>query len=306
MIGIIGNGSHSKKIQLVLNKKKVSFIVYKPNKPNYFNKTEFNNLKKCKIIFILSPNHSHYNYIRKLHRGRYIFCEKPPVNNKKDLSKLKKINHKKIYFNYNFRFTKLAKILMHREKYNLGKLVYANLTVSHGLSQKKDYKKNWRSNIKKCPKGIFEMVSIHYIDLINYIFGDIKINKPKLINSSKKGNSFDTSLVEAKLSNNALISIFSTYNSAYSKNFIFLFENGIIQQKNDIISIHGPSLNLDKKGFFKAPKLKRKIHINQNKDLKNSLIDSISFFLDHAKKNSIFEKKYWVSSIKSNSLVLKD
>ena len=135
---------------------------------------------------------------------------------------------------------------------------------------------------------------------------NIKINKPKLINSSKIGNSFDTSLVEAKLSNNALISIFSTYNSAYSKNFIFLFENGIIQQKNDIISIHGPTLNLDKKGFFKAPKLKEKIRINQNKDLKNSLIDSIAFFLDHAKKNNIFEKKYWVNSIKSNSLVLND
>mgnify|MGYP000223719426 CR=1 FL=1 len=39
-----------------------------------------------------------------------------------------------------------------------------------------------------------------------------------------------------------------------SKNLIFLFENGIIQQKNHIISIRGPSMNLDKNGFFKVPK----------------------------------------------------
>jgi predicted dehydrogenase len=303
-IGIIGNGGHSKKIQLILKKKKLSFFVYKPNKPQYFDETKFSYLKKCNVIFVLSPNNTHYEYIKSLHKSRYIFCEKPPVNKKKELLKLKKLKSRKIYFNYNFRFIKLAKILMSREKYNLGKLVYANLSSSHGLSQKKEYKKNWRSNKKKCPKGIYEMVSIHYIDLINYIFNDIKISKPKLINSSKIGNSFDTSLVEIKLANKGLVNIFSTYNSAYSKNLIFLFENGIIQQKNHIISIHGPSMNLDKNGFFKVPKLIRNIHINNNKDLENSLFDSVSFFLKHAQKKINFDKKVWKNSIKSNALIL--
>jgi len=40
----------------------------------------FNILKKCKIIFILSPNHTHFKYIAKFHKDKYIFCEKPPVN----------------------------------------------------------------------------------------------------------------------------------------------------------------------------------------------------------------------------------
>ena len=87
-IGIIGNGGHSKRIQKILKKKKLRFFIYKPKKPKYFNKTDFDQLKKCKTIFIVSPNNTHFKYINELHKGRYIFCEKPPVVTKKDLLKL--------------------------------------------------------------------------------------------------------------------------------------------------------------------------------------------------------------------------
>jgi len=303
-IGIIGNGGHSKRIQKILLQKKLNFFIYKPKKPNYFDKEKFHELKKCNVIFIISPNNTHFSYLKKLHKGRYIFCEKPPVNSRKELTKLKKIKSNKIYFNYNFRFIKIAQIIMNRKKYKLGNLIYANLSSSHGLAQKKDYKKNWRSNIKKCPKGIYEIVSIHYVDLINFLFNVLTIEKPRLINTSKIGSSYDTSLVEIKLKNNSRVSVFSTYNSSYSKNLFFLFENGIVEQRDNIITIRGPSLNLDRKGFFIKPKLIKKLSINENKDFTGSLYKSVSFFLTHAKHKSIFNKKIWNSSIKSNTLIL--
>ena len=37
---------------------------------------------------------------------------------------------------------------------------------------------------------------------------------------------------------------------AYSKNLFFLFENGIVELRNNTITISGPSLNLDKKGDY--------------------------------------------------------
>ena len=303
-IGIVGSGGHSSRIQKILQKKKLDFYIYKPEKPNYFDQKKFASLKKCKIIFIISPNNTHYAYIKKLYKGRYIFCEKPPVNNKKDLLKLKKIKSKKIYFNYNFRFMKIVEIIIKKNEYKLKNLVYANLSLSHGLAQKNEYKKNWRSNLKKCPKGIFEIVSIHYVDLINYLFDVSKIEKPKLINLSRIGNSYDTSLVEMKLKNGALVNIFSTYNSSYAKNLFFLFENGIIEQRDNIITIRGPSLNLDKKGFFKSPKIIKTIKINENKDYSNSLYNSVTFFLKSAKNKKMFNKKIFDISIKSNSLIL--
>ena len=303
-IGIIANGKHSKRVQDILNKKKLQFFIYKPKRPNYFDENEFKELKKCNIIFIISPNGTHYKYIKELHKGRYIFCEKPPVNNKKDLEKLKKIKSKKIYFNYNFRFMKIAEIIMKKDKYKLGNLIYANLSNSHGLAQKDEYVSNWRKKIKKCPKGVYEIVSIHYVDMINYLFEVQAIEKPKLLNFSKVGNSFDTSLVEIKLRNRSLINIFSTYNSSYSKNLFFLFENGIIEQRDNIFIIRGPSMNLNKKGFFKQPKIIEKFSLNEDKDFTSSLTKSVSFFLDHVKKNKLFNKKIWNCSIKSNSLIL--
>ena len=303
-IGIIGDGGHSKRIQKILIKKKLSFFIYKPEKPNYFEKKKFDQLKKCNVIFIISPDNTHYFYIKKLYKTRYIFCEKPPVNNKKELSELTRLKSKKIYFNYNFRFIKIAEIIKNRDKYKLGKLVYANLSSSHGLAQKNSYKSNWRSNIKKCPKGVYEIVSIHYIDLINYLFDIFKIEKPNLINSSKIGNSYDTSLVEIKLKDEGLVNIFSTYNSSYSKNLFFLFKNGILEQRNNLITIKGPSLNLDKKGFFKPPKIIKTIKINENEDFTNSLFESVSFFLNHVKKKKNFNKKIIDISMKSNSLIL--
>ena len=66
-IGIIGDGGHSKRIQQILIKKKLSFYIYKPQRPNYFDKNNFDKLKKCNVIFIISPNNTHYFYLNKLH-----------------------------------------------------------------------------------------------------------------------------------------------------------------------------------------------------------------------------------------------
>ncbi len=303
-IGIIGNGGHSKRIQKILSKKNLNYFIYKPKKPNYFDKINYNILKKCDVIFIISPNNTHYNYIKKLYKNRYIFCEKPPVVTKEELFNLKKIKTKKIYFNFNFRFLKISQILKNRNKYNLGKLVYANLASSHGLAQKKVYKNNWRSNRKKSPKGVYEIVSIHYIDLVNYLFKVSKIAKPVLLNSSKSGTSFDTSLVEIKLQNEGMINVFSTYDSSYCKNLFFLFQNGIVEQKDNRIQIKGPTLNLDNKGFFKSPKTIKSLNINENVDFNNSLFESVNYFLKHVKSKKKFNKKIIDLSLKSNSLIV--
>lgn len=303
-IGIIGDGGHSKRIQKILQKKKLNFFIYKPKNPKYFEKEKFNQLKKCNVIFIISPNNSHYFYIKKLYKKRFIFCEKPPVNNKKELIALKKIKSKNIYFNYNFRFSKITEFIKNRDKFNLGKLVYANISLSHGLAQKKNYKNNWRSNIKKCPKGVYEIVSIHYLDLICYLFNILKIEKPKLINLSKIGNGYDTSLVEIKIKNEGFVNIFSTYNSSYNKNLCFLFENGILEQRNNLITIKGPTLNLDEQNFFKPPKIIKSIQISDNRDYSHSLLKSIEFFLNHVKNKKQFNKKITDISLSSNSIIL--
>ena len=302
-VGIIGNGKHSKRIQKILINKKVSFFIYKPRNKLYFDKCNFEILKKNKIIFILSPNSTHFNYIKKLYKNRYIFCEKPPVSSKNQLSKLKRINNKNIYFNYNTRFSKISNLLNFRNRFKLGKLVYANLVLGHGLALKKEYKNNWRANKKRCPKGVFEVVSIHLIDLINFHFKIKKIENPTLMNFSKKGTSYDTSHTKIRLKGNQIVDIFSSYRTPLIKKNIFIFENGTIEQNEKLIEIRGPALNLDKNNFFIKPKLIQKFILNENKDYQLSLEKSVSFFLKTASEEKSFDKKILECSLSSNSLL---
>jgi len=302
-LGIIGNGFHSKRIQNILKKKKINFFLYKPNRPRYYDILEFEKLKKCNVIFIISPNNSHYDYIKKLYHKRYIFCEKPPVSSMDELKKLKKIKSSKIYFNYNFRFFKISEILEKKIQYKLGELLYSNLVSSHGLSLKKEYKYSWRSDIKKSPKGVYEIVSIHWVDLINFHFGIKKITKPKLMNFSRIGNGFDTSSVQIELKNRSIVNIFSTYNSAYSKRLFFLFQNGIIEQIDNLLQIRGPAINLDKKGFFIKPKIIESFNINEKNEYNYSLEKSVDFFLKTVKLKKNFSKKLFNIAISSNKLI---
>jgi predicted dehydrogenase len=303
-IGIIGNGKHSKKIQHLLKKKNLNFYIYKAKKPSYFNFKDFENLKKCQVIFILSPNNTHYNYIRKLYNGkRYIFCEKPPTTNRRELSLLKSKKYNKIYFNFNYRFSVISSIL--RKQKNLDDLIYANITLSHGYAFKKEYKYNWRSNKKDCRKGIYEMLTIHFIDLINFLFKIKKIRTPNLFNISKKGNSYDTASVEIILKNNAIINIFNTYNAPYSKKLFFLFKNKIIEQIENNITIKNSFLNFDKNKNFKPPKIIKKIIDKDSNKSNFSLEMSLNYFLETVKKKRTFSKKILKTSLETNRLILK-
>ena len=301
---VIGNGIHSKRIQKILKSKKLKFSIYKPkSKLNYKNEN-LNDLSNYNVFFIISPNETHYHYIKLLHKKGYIFCEKPPTNNIKDLIKLKKINSNKIYYNFNFRFSKIAEVLKKRDKYKLGKLIYTNIIAGHGLALKKEYKLSWRADKKKCPKGVFEMLSIHSIDLLNHIFKITNFSKPHLINLSNLGNSYDNSHISLKINNKFFGEIFSSYTSPVINKKIFIFENGLVEDNDSIITIKGPTLNFDKENFLKPPKLIKKIKVNQRKDYTQSLIKSINFFLNTVSKKKKFSKKKNLETLKINKMIL--
>lgn len=303
-IGIIGNGNQSKRIQKILKNFKKKFYIYKPeNKKNYFNNNEFKILQTCKIIFITSPNKTHFNYLKLLSKGRYIFCEKPPTSNLNELNQLYKYNYGNIYFNFNFRFSTFCETLEKSKKYKLGKLISGNIHACHGLAFKKEYSKNWRSNKKLNPLGVLEMVLIHYIDMINYIF---KLSKPsnlKLNNFSNKGTSPDTCNLDLKYKD-AIINFFSTYSSPLYNRIFLLFQNGYIEQSNERIEIRGPRMHFGKSGEFIRPKLIKAKKINYMEDFNLSLVKSVRFFLSTSSKKGKFSNKHFKKAISSNKLIL--
>tara|TARA_B100000767_G_scaffold267560_1_gene286453 strand:- start:5240 stop:6166 length:927 start_codon:yes stop_codon:yes gene_type:complete len=302
-ICVIGDGVHSKRIQKLLIQKKCDFEVFKPKSKKNFKKENLKNLKEYNVIFISSPDDTHYHYIKELYKFSYIFCEKPPCNNKENLKYLLKIKSKKIYYNYNYRFSKIFKLLQKKDKFKLGKLLYCNIIYGHALGLKKDYKNNWRSKKNKSPKGILQVVSIHFIDLIHCLF-KVKNIEIKLLSLSKFGNSFDNSIVKITTKNNSLIHIYNSWTTQMLNIKKFIFQNGSIEQDEDYLTIKGPALNLDKNNFTKYPNIIKKFKFNQKKDSENSLNESINFFLDHASRKKLFSRKKTKLSLISNKFVI--
>lgn len=300
---IIGKGSQSKRIQEILGKLKIEFIIYYYKKKKD-TKNPLKDLVDFDLIFICSPNNTHYFYTNYFNKS-YIFCEKPPVNNSDDLKKISKLNFKKIYFNYNFRFSSISKFISKSKKYNLGNLLYSNVIIGHGLASKKSYAKSWRANKVKTPKGVFEIVSIHIIDLFNFHYGIQSINNTKLNNFSNKGNSIDTSSINFTLKNNAVVNIFTSYFCPFHEEWSLIFDNGIIIYTDGKIIIRGPRKNLNSKKNFIKPKIKFKQRINEINDYENSLYESVKFFVNKAKSKKYFDKKLFKISLESNKLMLK-
>lgn len=302
-VALIGNGTQSRRIQKILDKKKIVYEIY-TSSDNIIKKNNKKKFKNFSSIFIMTPVNNHIEYL-KFFNQKFVFCEKPPVNNLNSLKLLKKINFKKVYFNFNFRFSKLSQILDKRKKFNLGKILNIKIILSHGLAKKKEYLKNWRSIKKKCPTGVFEIVLIHYIDLINKYFGIKNFKNINLSNSSNRGTSFDTAECNLDLRDaNCKANLFATYNGPLIKKILFLFDNGVIEQNEDEIKINGPAKNFDTKGFFIKPKCIKYYKISEKKDYEQSLEKSVTYFLENVKKSRTFTKKNFLGILK-NSLYLK-
>ena len=156
--------------------------------------------------------------------------------------------------------------LIKKYKKKLGNLIYGNIILSHGLIKKKEFLKSWRSKKSENKLGVFENVTIHWIDFINYLFKIKKIDKNYFLKTSEK-NYLDSSITTIKNHNNSIINIFNSYNAPHEKTQI-TFDNGLISQKDDTIEIRGPAMNLDKGKLYK-PKLIKKITIKDKNDYNN-------------------------------------
>jgi predicted dehydrogenase len=304
-IGVIGFGSQAKRIIkiLELKKKKINYIYKKTfSKSGKYNITnDLNKIYECDAIFICSPNDTHLEFIKKFQKKRYIFCEKPPVSKINQLKSLSKINTEKVYFNYNYRFSKINKSLNKVKKFKFGKLLYGNMIMCHGLATKKKYQNSWRS---KKDRGVYDILAIHLIDLILNNFKVESVNKKlsKLISKNAPDNAF-FSIILKKIGQ---VDCFTSYSSPFKQQFEFIFENGILEIRNNLVVYRGPRNTFDKKGFFINPKIILKEKFNQLQDYEQSLNDSVDFFLKTYDRRNKFNAKMNKLSLLSNKMLLKN
>ena len=148
------------------------------------------------------------------------------------------------------------------------------------------------------------MVAIHWLDLLNHLFNVTKIYKPQLSNLSKVGTSYDNSNIRIEIDRKIMGEIFCSYTSPLINKKIFIFDNGIVEQDENVIIIKGPAINYDINKFFKPPKIIKKIRISEKKDYLGSLDKSVSFFLKTVIKNKTFSKKENLKSLVINKMIV--
>ena len=297
-ISIIGYKNHALRLKDVLNKLRYDNVV------NYNYHTD--SLEDSDVYFISSPNETHMEWIDKLiPHDKYIFCEKPPSTNLEDIDKLEELYNKKLYFNFNYRFSSLVKFAKHYiETKELGKLLNINCVSTHGLAFKESFQDNWRFKSDNLFSSIVGNLGIHYIDLVGYLCGNIShINiKTKSIVSD---NLPDTTTLDI-INDLCDVKVFLSYAAPFRNQVTMLFDNGILELLDGKVTLQTPRDSVDKEGRFKPPDYNYLEVFDTSKEYyDNSLESSIKYFMNCVENDKPISTEHYNQSITTTKKLLK-
>jgi len=299
-------------------------VIFHPNKNKLINSFELKNLTfeiiltdslddlfDCSCIFIASPTSFHFEYINQIlpkYNG-YIFCEKPPcssIEEAKKLSALKTKDKERIYFNFNYRFSELAKFCKNAINTKIyGKLISLEFYSSQGLAFKPSYKNNWRNNPNEILENIVGNVGIHYIDLINYLLSEVEVSAVNSIKVSSNSKKFDSSLITVYSKECLPATIFLSYAAPFQNSAKLTFSDAIIELSNGMLSLAAPRDSFDTLGMFKPPVRKIiKDFKNSREYFNDSLMNSISYFTKTAKTGNKLNAEDFDCSIRTCQKIL--
>lgn len=313
-IGIIGYRNHAGVLLNLLEENSDCNVttIYHPSKSikDARGTNNLSDIYECEAVVIASPNHTHFEYIQKLIKNfdGYIFCEKPPVTSLNELKDLENIPDKKklkIFFNFNFRFSKLSDNFKKQiNSKNIGLIIHIDIISSHGLAFKNSYPNSWRADGKKNLHNILDTVAIHYLDLINFHLEefDKSFYFPSLI--SGNGTSFDTCYLVLKYSNGMTISILNSYATPSIDEILIVGTEGFFSIRNNQLEVHSPRGTFDSRGFFIPPPISYKENFLLQNDYNDSLKKSLNFFISHVFENKDFDIQYFNKSLSTNKLIL--
>lgn len=269
-IGIIGayGGQGQRILSCMYEGTKIEYYIYEHDRMKsrkhlqgikYTVKDNLSSLLFCDGIIVAAPTAEHFYYINYLIEQNYcgyIFCEKPPVETYSELQILRHINSaskKKILFGFNLRYSIYRQILKGELKYDLGELRHCSIISGHGLAYKEIYKDSWRNDKQRTKNGIFETVSIHYLDIFINQFGKPLSSLLYPCIKAKGGMVWDNVVYNAVFENRATLNIFNSYVSPFINETRMIFENGIVEINKNKVVIYYPRECFDDKGQYATP-----------------------------------------------------
>jgi len=297
-ISIIGYKNHALRLKSILNKLGYDNVV------NYNYHTD--SLEDSDVYFISSPNETHMEWIDKLiPYDKYIFCEKPPATNLEDIGRLELLLNKKLYFNFNYRFSSLVKSAKHYiDTKELGKLLNINCVSTHGLAFKESFQDNWRFKSDNLFSSIIGNLGIHYIDLVGYLCGNItNINiKTGSIVSDTLPDTATLDIVNELCD----VKVFLSYAAPFRNQVTILFDNGILELRDGKVTLQTPRDAVDENGMFKPPNYTTISEFSTSKEYyDDSLKTSIEYFMNCVENNEPILTEHYNQSINTTKKLIK-
>jgi len=249
--GFVGYGNFANKLYILFKRTNLveGFLFFHPQKTieGVFCTTKLEDLFVCDFIVIASPDWTHGQYLWKLqdYKG-YIFCEKIPVIDRKDLSFLKNQNNPLVYFDFNYRKSCLYSLLQEYKD----KILYISCRMGHGLAFKEEYKNNWRSNAYYTPLGVFQLSGIHFFDLLVFCFGSPSSYRMSARNISNYGDAIDNFNISLEFKNTIFADLFCSYTSPYQFSIDIVTTDELIEYNGRELIVKGPRETFDADGLY--------------------------------------------------------
>jgi len=142
---------------------------------------------KVDYVSICTPNYLHDSHIRfALRQGADAICEKPIVLNPWNIDALLEIEketHKRVYTVLQLRLHP-ALIELKRQIEEGPKDKIYDVDLTYITSRGRWYDISWKGDIQKSG-GVATNIGVHFFDMLNWIFGDVKKNIVHLSKSQK-------------------------------------------------------------------------------------------------------------------------
>jgi predicted dehydrogenase len=315
-VGFIGYRNHAGRLRAITESNKMASIgaVYYPKllEPEIGATTSFEKLLDQDAIVIASPSDSHYAYLKKLSETGYtgyIFCEKPIVTSRQDLDALDHLNLdlRKIFVNFNYRFSRFAKMASEAIKAaTLGEPIHFQAVSTQGLAFSSKYRDSWRSDRSRHPLGITETKAIHYLDLAISLFGNPTAvdYQPRVI--SGNGTAVDTSTLSLSFDDGKSANIFVSYAAPFRHTIELTGVNGYLIYDSGSIRLHSPRDTFSKHGRFESPPIlsNYSYHESGTDFHTESLWTAIDHFLEVCASSGSFPKSEMDSVYETTSVLL--
>ena len=310
-IGFIGFGNHARRLEQCFSASLDSYDIlsYHPTKQEAQVTNNFEDICSCDVVFITSPNETHFTYIKQLLKQAKskIFCEKPPCVSTMELDELFHLTPEskgRIFFNFNYRYSKLCRLIKSSiANESIGSIINITSVLSHGLAFKEGYPDSWRGNYPINKSVVLETSLIHLVDLCNYVLeGSLEIR-------FSSGKSFKHGLDSFSLGLQAQNKINISLTGSYAAPYCFLLQilgtNGLIEANHKSLVLKKPRDTFNKEGFFITPPKYISEVYSFELDYQNSLQSAVNYFLSQAISGESFSTIDFDLSLETTKLVFE-